>query len=275
MQRLFTFILIALFTILPIVIDFYLSINKHYPFIWSLFLIPIILTIVKYPKWKVTILSVLFFSSLKYSVEFIQHINLTYEEGLTLFLSSVVNWLVIITIASFVIKYNKLYEELKNLTLIDHLTELYNRRYFDMYFEKEYPLLVEKKSNLCLILLDIDHFKKINDNYGHVYGDKVLIRLSKIIKRSLRNTDTVVRMGGEEFVIILPETNIKTAVRIAQNVRENVANSKFFYKGERIVVTISLGVAKYNNQSLVELLEEADNALYQAKDRGRNQVIAY
>lgn len=259
-------------TALPVVIDTLISTEKHYTFIWSLLLIPNIIVIVIYPNWKVIISSVLFFTLLKFSVEITQILVLTNGEMLSLITSSIVNWSVLFTVASFRMKYNKLLEEVKLLTLIDPLTGLYNRRYFESYIKQA---LSSSKTDLVLIMLDVDRFKQFNDTYGHLCGDLALKHLSKVVKKSIRTSDILVRMGGEEFAILIPKTLVRECFDIAQKVRKNVEDSNFIYKGKSIPITISLGIAEYNGKTIPEFIECADNALYEAKENGRNQVVIY
>ena len=122
-------------------------------------------------------------------------------------------------------------------------------------------------------MLDIDHFKSVNDTYGHDVGDAVLVKFSEIISQTIRENDVVGRWGGEEFLLICPETYIKQSSELAELLRTRIENSDFPIVGRK---TASFGVAAYKEEeSITELLKQADNALYQAKENGRNQVISY
>ena len=172
-------------------------------------------------------------------------------------------------------------EKLTVLSYIDGLTQIPNRRYFDQQLEKEWQRLSRASEPLSLLIVDIDHFKKYNDTYGHQQGDeclkKVASTLEKVIKRP---ADEVVRYGGEEFAVILPETTQKGAVEVGERVREEIEGLKLANVNSKVkpYVTVSVGTATIipNVVSDKELLvEQADKALYQAKESGRNQVIDY
>lgn len=164
-------------------------------------------------------------------------------------------------------KYNK---ELKKLSNTDKLTGLYNRLFTDDRLEEEYKKINQDTTyNCCVILIDIDFFKKINDTYSHQVGDKVLIKLSDILKANTRDSDVVSRWGGEEFLIILPNTTIDKATIACENLRQKVQNANF----ETIKITISLGVGELkNNQTIFESISLIDKALYNSKSNGRNRV---
>lgn len=169
----------------------------------------------------------------------------------------------------------QLKEEFKKLATIDALTELYNRRYFIEQADKEYLRAKRYDLSLSLISIDIDHFKKVNDNYGHPAGDKVLIEVSKLLKKSLRETDVLARIGGEEFSILLPETTATEALVFAERIR--IAQSDLRISGDwqgEIQLSVSIGISSYQVDDLDfdELFSRADKALYQAKNAGRNQV---
>jgi len=124
---------------------------------------------------------------------------------------------------------------------------------------------------LSLIMFDLDHFKKINDQYGHDVGDQVLIDLTKLIKCHLREQDSIGRYGGEEFIVVLPNTPLESAKIIAQRLRQEIADYAFDKVGQ---VTVSMGLVQaYQNEAQKDLLKRADILLYEAKERGRNQVV--
>lgn len=167
--------------------------------------------------------------------------------------------------------------ELAAKTTIDELTGLYNRRYYDQKVLAEYRRSRRNLSPLSLIILDIDHFKKVNDTYGHLAGDECLKALAQVIKGSLhRSTDIACRFGGEEFCLILPETPSAGAELFANSLREKVANLAVNFQSQTINFTISCGVSTYKQQANSDpnsIFSAADKALYQAKQQGRNQVI--
>ena len=162
---------------------------------------------------------------------------------------------------------NKRLEDLSN---IDGLTGLYNRRHLMEVLSQEFEEGKRYSTNLSFIMLDIDDFKSINDLYGHQKGDMVLKEIGKLLKRNLRSTDIVGRYGGEEFAIILPQTDIKGARITAERIRKQVEKHRFEGLNR---VTISLGVSSNKNcNSIDELIKRADNALYSAKRKGKNRV---
>ncbi|MEK5215998.1 GGDEF domain-containing protein [Psychrobacillus sp. FSL H8-0487] len=270
----YSFILIFLFTVVLVFIDTILTeeASEKYPFIWSLSLIPIILISNMYPKWKVIIGSGVFYSFLKYTTEFGQKINPDNNEINALILGSLINWSIILTIGYFINKSYKLLLKVEELTITDSLTGIYNRRYLELFMEKSIPIYKKMNGSLVFMMLDIDNFKKVNDNYGHQGGDEALRHTSGIIGNNLRNSDVFVRFGGEEFAVILPNTDVTEGLIIAERIREAVEKSEFFYKNERIHFTISVGVSFFNGDTAEEFIKKSDNALYKAKENGRNQI---
>ncbi len=270
----YSLILIFLFTVILVFIDTILTeeASGHYPFIWSLSLVPIILITNMYPKWKVIIGSGVFYSFLKYTTEFGQKINPDKDEINALILGSIINWSITLTIGYFINKSYKLFLKVEELTITDSLTGIYNRRYLELFMEKSIPIYKRTNSSLVFMILDIDHFKKVNDNYGHQCGDEALRHTSSIISKNVRNSDVFVRFGGEEFAVILPNTDAAEGLIIAERIREAVEKSEFIYKNERIHFTISIGVSFYNGDTAEELIGKSDNALYKAKENGRNQL---
>lgn len=176
-----------------------------------------------------------------------------------------------------VVKLMLLYEENERLSITDGLTKVYNRRYFNTQIEKEFEKAKRYNSKLALIMLDIDHFKLLNDNYGHQQGDMILIHLGRILKDNVRNIDLIVRYGGEEFAILMSGANKKEGAIVAEKLRKKIEAYPFpaLQKGaEPLKVTISLGVAEYSAEmnSTDDLIKSADSVLYKAKEDGRNRV---
>ncbi len=169
---------------------------------------------------------------------------------------------------------NKRKEELSDLAYKDQLTGLYNRRYLDEVLYKEIERTKRYNHDLSFIMIDIDHFKRVNDEYGHQKGDEVLSNVSRIITESTRINDSVFRYGGEEICVVLPETNISNALIVAEKIRRNVESESPSMTGLKI--TISLGIScftkKRNTAQLI--IESSDRALYSAKQKGRNRVAA-
>jgi len=168
----------------------------------------------------------------------------------------------------------KTLDELANISRIDGLTQVYNRRHWQESLEQEYAKAQRHDKKLSLIMLDLDYFKLLNDNYGHQCGDMVLIEVSALISSLLRVEDIFGRYGGEEFAIILPETALKGAMELAQRICSSIAAKVLTYKDHDIKVTVSLGVAQLSAEesNYEALITQSDSALYQAKGQGRNQV---
>lgn len=166
-------------------------------------------------------------------------------------------------------------KKFQRFAFTDALTGLHNRGWLDDMFAREVSRTERDNLPLCLIMIDVDHFKKFNDDYGHLAGDQVLVNVGENIRKPLRPNDLVARFGGEEFSVLLPETKIEHAEIIAERLRENVSKSKpGIINGEELPgVTISLGVTEYKpNYSLETMIASADVAMYKAKQNGRNCV---
>lgn len=166
---------------------------------------------------------------------------------------------------------------LRRLSKTDSLTQLLNRRNL---FEKGELLLqvaIEQKDELSVILLDIDHFKAVNDNFGHDVGDKVIVAIAKLGRETMRPRDVFARLGGEEFAVVLPETNHDQAKAIAERFREKVEQCDLSDYDEKLSITVSIGVASVtqHTESFDSILNAADEAMYLAKSAGRNQVCSY
>jgi len=172
-----------------------------------------------------------------------------------------------------------LYENVKELALTDALTKLANRRQFDLSLMREMSRTRNFGRSMCLIMLDIDFFKKVNDNCGHLAGDEILRHLGALIKKHFRNTDFAARFGGEEFAVILPETGIEDAIGLAEAFRQKVEHTEFDTGFACNRITISAGVSMYDRDSGFnsgnDLIDAADNALYTAKQSGRNRVVKW
>ncbi|HAY38511.1 MAG TPA: diguanylate cyclase response regulator, partial [Desulfobacteraceae bacterium] len=169
---------------------------------------------------------------------------------------------------------NRILSKLENLAITDGLTKLYNLRHFYNLLEIEIDRCRRYGHSLALLLADIDNFKVYNDTYGHLEGDKVLVRIGQIIRSCLRTMDSAFRYGGEEFTVILPETSAQEANNVAHRIRTAVEFENFFPEPENVVtVTISIGVTEYYNKELLaEFIKRADQAMYLSKERGRNAI---
>ena len=157
----------------------------------------------------------------------------------------------------------------------DGLTGVYNRKFFENRLKEEFERYKRYQTNFSLIMQDIDFFKKINDNYGHLAGDHILIAFSSAIVSRIRGADIMARYGGEEFCCLLPETSIDSAHTLAEHIRKKIQDMVFDYEGKEIKLTVSQGVAEPNQamSSPDNLLKLADDALYEAKNSGRNKVV--
>lgn len=162
-----------------------------------------------------------------------------------------------------------------DLSITDPLTTLFNLRHFNEQLLREIERADRYNHPLSLLLLDVDNFKNYNDTFGHTEGDQVLIRLGQIIRTSLRNTDSAYRYGGEEFTVILPETQNEEAITVAERIRQNFKNEPFFPETKAPVsLTISIGVAEHTpDEKPIALVTRADKAMYQAKHAGKDRVI--
>lgn len=207
--------------------------------------------------------------SRKFGLTLIEHKNYNYfnEENLRLLKT-------ISKQVSIAIENAELYEKMQELATIDGLTGVYNRVYFREKFESEYKLSKQLGYNLSLALLDIDLFKKFNDTYGHLFGDVVLKSVAQTIKNSLRGKEMIARFGGEEFIIIFPNTTTKEAFERVEFLRNEIANNIISDNNISASVTASFGIACFPETSVddVSLIRDADNALYKAKESGRNCI---
>lgn len=180
--------------------------------------------------------------------------------------------------ASIAISNAQLFLALREQAIIDSCTNLYNFRYFQQKLDEEIELFDTAKEPLSLIILDIDHFKKVNDTHGHIYGDTVLRELGNILKRNVRSEDSVCRYGGEEFAIIFPNCTQEVSSRIAERIRSRIEETtsndrRSIFKDP---LTVSIGVTGYAPElGKTTFIQRADNALYYAKNHGRNKVAAY
>lgn len=164
--------------------------------------------------------------------------------------------------------------KLKELSELDYLTQLYNRRYFENVIND--ILMLERRLNndTALLMFDIDDFKKVNDTYGHSAGDEVLIELSKLLKKEGRNSDIIARNGGEEFIILLPNTSIKGAKEHSEDLRKSIEELVVTVDDIKIQITVSMGLTSISSKDIVrDVLIRVDNNLYKAKDKGKNRVV--
>ncbi len=165
-------------------------------------------------------------------------------------------------------------EKIKQEIVIDPLTRAYNRRAYDKKIKHEFMGFKRYGRPTALAIADIDHFKRVNDTFGHHAGDMVLQGLSKLIKREIREIDVLARYGGEEFALILPHTSYQQACDVAERIRLKIVDHQLEYKGKSFSVTVSFGVGSLKDDDTIEsYVERVDQALYRAKDQGRNRVV--
>ena len=168
---------------------------------------------------------------------------------------------------------NDILEEFKILSITDHLTLLYNSRHFHNQLQMEIIRHNRYERPLSLLMIDIDHFKQYNDRYGHLEGDRILSMIGKAITSAVRTPDTAYRYGGEEFTIILPETDLQAATRAAHRIKHVVEKALSGFSGNNENITLSIGATEYRfGETAVEFMKRADAAMYISKNKGRNCI---
>lgn len=168
-------------------------------------------------------------------------------------------------------------QELQRLSSTDRLTGLFNRGHWEEMLRQDYARHRRYDRNAALVMFDIDHFKRINDSYGHQAGDAVIQRAAELIRQSMRDADIAGRYGGEEFVVLLPDTDSEGAVTFAERLRQSIEAHEVIHEGRSIHFTVSLGIADLSQPTsgYAQLIERADSAMYMSKSAGRNQVSLY
>ena len=169
------------------------------------------------------------------------------------------------------------HQQMQLLAALDSLTGIYNRRFGYNRIQDEFGRSIRSGSSISLIMIDIDHFKVINDTYGHIVGDKIIVSITKTISGAIREGDILVRYGGEEFLCVLPGANLHDAQLIAERIRIMVSDSLVKWNEQEIRETVSLGTATYPNKDINDIqqfINMADDAMYSAKSMGRNRVVS-
>ena len=195
-------------------------------------------------------------------IEFLHYMNLTLV-------------LIIVAVISYFYTTNEnIYRDtLLEQSHTDHLTDLYNRHYVSEFFKNGWHHRRHKSQKFALLLMDVDHFKRINDGYGHRGGDAVLVKLATLLKESVKRSSIISRWGGEEFLIVLEDGDLDALKEVAEHLREQVASTPMMEK-EALFITMTFGGAvSGENESFEEVFERADKALYQGKNSGRNKVV--
>ena len=180
-------------------------------------------------------------------------------------------------VARDITEQKTLEEQLRKLALTDGLTNIWNRRHFMYLAGHELERTRRYGGSLAIMMIDLDHFKVVNDTYGHEVGDRALKKVAEVVRTVLRKVDIFARIGGEEFVIALPETGLPQAVHVAERLRENLAGTAIANGAPSLRITISIGITVTGESppELTALLKQADTALYKAKRKGRNRVEAF
>ncbi|HNX68477.1 MAG TPA: GGDEF domain-containing protein [Candidatus Omnitrophota bacterium] len=185
------------------------------------------------------------------------------------------------------IKKIKLYETVRELAIVDELTQVFVRHHFVERLEEELKRSIRFKLPMAVLMLDIDHFKRYNDDFGHLVGDATLKDVADLLRKNLRRVDLLGRYGGEEFVIAMPETKLANAAEVAERIRSNIARHDFQVYNDMTKVTVSQGLAIFDGESIaddgtldtraiaMDLIRQADDAMYKAKEEGRNRVCLY
>jgi len=176
-----------------------------------------------------------------------------------------------------VFEVQRLQAELHEQAIHDPLTGLYNRRYLSDALAREIMQAQRANSTLTFVMADIDHFKFVNDSYGHQAGDEVLVQVASLLKKHARGSDIACRYGGEEFLLVFPGTSLELARKRAEEIQHNCAALSIQHEGKNIAVMLSFGVAAYpdHGQQWEQIIVKADKALYQSKCNGRNQVTVF
>jgi diguanylate cyclase (GGDEF)-like protein len=174
-------------------------------------------------------------------------------------------------------KIEQLKEELREQAIHDPLTNLYNRRYLNETLPRELARVERDNNSLSVVISDIDHFKMINDTYGHPVGDKFLVNIASLMKKNARGSDIVCRYGGEEFLLVMPNTSLDAAAKRAEEIRQKCAEVIIQHEGKDLRITMSFGVATHPNhgKEAEEIIIKADAALYRAKAQGRNCTVVF
>jgi len=178
----------------------------------------------------------------------------------------------VLIIVDDITELEKSYQKMKEMAVTDGLTDLYNHNHIFRQLEEEIDKSKRYGNPLSLFMLDIDFFKSINDTHGHQAGDEVLKKVSRCIKKGIRKIDIPGRYGGEEFMVILPQTNLEKALVSAERIRRNIEMLRPKNNGTPLEVTISGGVVTFQNETALQLVEKADILLYKAKKNGRNRI---
>ena len=190
----------------------------------------------------------------------------------------IVSIIIVIAINLFYFsKIQKYIKKVEHLNIIDPMTQLYNRRFLENFIEKFISQVQRQSENFSILMIDIDHFKKVNDTYGHDVGDKVIIAIANVLQENIRKSDLAIRYGGEEFMVLLHYADKEAALKIATKLKEKFAQITFETKKGSFSKTLSIGISEFpeDSNSVWECIKLADEALYVAKTSGRDKVVLY
>lgn len=241
------------------------------PLLWILLFIPAIVILMLKPKWLTAILTAKMILLIILGTELLNHREFFNEYKMYLFVVYIIGLLLYMTFTLVYLKQVEITKCYKTLAYTDALTNIHNRRYLEQFLQRSHDI---DPYPLACIMIDIDYFKKINDTYGHDIGDQVIIHLVRIVQDVIDHTGHFIRMGGEEFLIIMTNYSTEEAALLANEIRHKVEITPYHHHEHLIPMTISLGVTSIHQQSRY-FLHQVSTALLQAKKNGRNQVIIY
>ena len=240
---------------------------------WSLLLLPLIFFIIVRPRWLEGVLLFFAFGVIKYSFEFyLNKMAIPRDILYRHLINTGVNFVVFITVCYFIIQNHKLTQQLQKASVKDPLTSAYNRRFMQVFYDG-----LSLDNTHMFLLFDLDYFKQVNDTHGHQYGDLTLKRFVRAVEEVVKESGMIIRVGGEEFAVILPDMTVNEGYLIAERIREKFEKTVAPFKGQRITTTTSAGITEFNKKQmdLKTIMDRADQALYQAKKSGRNKVTIY
>jgi diguanylate cyclase (GGDEF)-like protein len=259
--------LISLSIIIPIILRFNMS--SIYPYFWTSFIVPAILV----PNWRASSFILITLTGVEFGIEYYLHAGvLTVDLALALLGGTSAAFLVFFVFTYIHNQNKRIIKNLQKQTVTDPLTGAYNRRYLDVYMKKAANMQSTEES--FLLIIDVDYFKKLNDMYGNLFADEVLKQVAGLIQRNLQESDILIRMGGEEFIVVLANNRKAHASFVANRIQTMVRDTRFVHQDQSVFVTISVGMSTFTyGKPMEQFIEKADEALYQAKISGRNRVV--
>ncbi|MBP3951538.1 GGDEF domain-containing protein [Bacillus suaedae] len=266
--------LLWLLAILALIIPIFLR-REFPPEAWNLLQVSTLIMIFLYPSWGVFIAMMSITGLIIYTAELLFLHNPVPAAPIAL-ANILSNGFLLCFVVYYRIQNDKSIKKLQNLSYRDPMTNLYNRRYLDNYMVIELQQSNKKFEESSVIICDIDKFKKINDTYGHLYGDHVIKTVALQLEKFIHQDDVLIRLGGEEFLIFLPKSNKNEAYEMAEAIRRQINQSDIYYMDQTIAITMSFGISGFNcTGTIEEVIDNADKALYKAKKEGRNRSYMY